>query len=568
MGATRQTIKDIFNGSRTVEVPFFQRSYVWGEDHWERLLLDMEQAAQNSKPYFLGVIILKQQATGTGMASGDIRTVIDGQQRLTTLYILLKVLYLKTNKNYIFNKEFTVTNGDIALQHNHNDVSDFKKIVSLDKDVKIDGTSKIVEAYNYFRDSDTAKKLDTEELKANMKFVVIDLGADEDEQQMFDTINSLGVRLTTAELLKNYFFDKKDIESYEENWKEIFEKDEETKTFWDKEITAGRIKRNNIDLFFSSFLQIKLHDPELKVNANDKKNLSKVVGLFNSYKEFIEKYPIPKPKLIQEIKEYAVLYKDSINFNIVKQELTEKYGIARINAIIFGLENTTLIPYVLYVLKNAHQNEQEGIFMYLESYIMRRIVAPDVVNKNYNKLFSEHLISNEILSKPKLKEIIEKKSDKVNHMPSDAELEIGFKESKLINKQSSGVLYLIESRIRNRRAHGTELHGIKGYSLEHVMPKKWRNHWDKLDTEQEEIKRDKILLTLGNLTIITSSLNASIRDASWQKKKGKKDEKGLNRYASGIDTFSEFLDKEEWDEDIIEERAKFLFKEAAEVWKL
>jgi len=76
-------------------------------------------------------------------------------------------------------------------------------------------------------------------------FVGIDLGIDEDEQQIFDTINSLSVRLTTAELLKNHFFGRNDLNSYDANWKQIFEKDDETKEFWDNEVTAGRTKREN-----------------------------------------------------------------------------------------------------------------------------------------------------------------------------------------------------------------------------------------------------------------------------------------------------------------------------------
>ena len=568
MEAGKRTISDIFNGNRILEIPFFQRSYVWGEEQWERLLQDMELVAQNNKPYFLGSVILKQQITDTERTVGDIRTIVDGQQRLTTLNIFFKILCLRNDINTYFNKVFRLINNDIALEHNHNDIKDFSQIVSLDEEIDIDDESNIIKAYDYFRKNIILEKLDFQKILSKIMFVVIDLGVEEDEQQIFDTINSLGVRLTTAELLKNYFFGRKDIKSYEDNWKEIFEKDTETKSFWDREITAGRMRRNNIDLFFYSFLQIKLQDHNLKVKAEDKKNLSKVEGLFDSYKEFITKYSISKSDLIQEIKEYAILYKENIDFDVIDRELTDEYGIERINAIIFGLDNTTVIPYVLYVLRNVNiQSEQKDIFMYLESYIMRRIVM-HASNKNYNRLFSEELISNESLTKTKLKELIEEKSDKVNYMPSDTELETGFNESKLTNKHSSGVLYLIESSIRNRNVHSTALLGLNRYSLEHIMPKKWGNHWDTVNTEEERLNRNRKLLTLGNLTIITSSLNISIRDANWDtKKEGKKDKKGLKQYASGIDTFSEFLTRSEWNEKVITERAEFLFDKAKTVWK-
>ena len=98
MEATKKTINDILNGGRTLEIPFFQRSYVWEEEQWERMLIDMETICKNNKPYFLGSIILKQKNTSLETV-GDYRTVIDGQQRLTTLAILFKVLSLKMNND-------------------------------------------------------------------------------------------------------------------------------------------------------------------------------------------------------------------------------------------------------------------------------------------------------------------------------------------------------------------------------------------------------------------------------------------------------------------------------------
>lgn len=87
------------------------------------------------------------------------------------------------------------------------------------------------------------------------------------------------------------------------------------------------------------------------------------------------------------------------------------------------------------------------------------------------------------------------------------------------------------------------------------MPKKWQNHWGSLEDEQEIEDRNRKLLTLGNLTIITQSLNASVRDADWQtKKKGHAGKAGLEKYASRIETFSGYLDREAWDEDMINER--------------
>ncbi len=101
------------------------------------------------------------------------------------------------------------------------------------------------------------------------------------------------------------------------------------------------------------------------------------------------------------------------------------------------------------------------------------------------------------------------------------------------------------------------------------MPKKWENHWGKLSNQEDKIKRNRKLLTLGNLTIITQALNSTIRDANWTvKRKGKADKKGLNTYSAGLETMSHYLTLDEWNEQTIEERAKFLYDKAKEIWKI
>lgn len=220
------------------------------------------------------------------------------------------------------------------------------------------------------------------------------------------------------------------------------------------------------------------------------------------------------------------------------------------------------------MLKNVtDQQEQSKIFDYLETYIMRRMVC-HANTKNYNQLFGERFISNNILTKDDLKNFIDKRSDKVNFMPSYSELKNGFNQSKLTNKQAAGILYFLESKIRDRAKHSTSLLGLDRYSLEHLMPKKWENHWGKLPNEQDRINRNRKLLTLGNLTIITASLNSSIRDGNWDvKKSGKANKPGLNQYAAGLDTFSQYSALPTWGESEIVKRADFLYNKAATVWK-
>lgn len=569
MDAGKRTINDIFNGNRILEIPFFQRSYVWDKTQWERLLEDMENISQTNKPYFLGSVILKQQPTTTGNRVGDQRTLIDGQQRLTTLSIFFKVLALKTKDDYEFNRMFKLRDL-IAIQHNHNDIAAYENVMNLIELENLKGFDNITNAYHYFKENINPEKLNINNILSNILFVGIDLSENEDEQQIFDTINSLGVTLTTAELLKNYFFNRNEITIYEDYWKNIFEKNEETKQYWDREITTGRIKRAFIDLFFFSYLQIKIQDKALNIKTEDKIEFSKVENLFESYKKIIQTYlGNDKNGILKEIKEYALIFRNNFDFTIIENELTAQSGIERINAIIFGLDTSTLIPYTLYILKNLQNDiERNELFNFIEAYILRRMVV-HANTKNYNQLFTDRLINNEILSKKQFLEYLEGQADKVNFLPSNEELKQGFNSSCLVNKQAAGILYFIESKIRNRSLQSTQLLGISKYSLEHLMPKKWENNWDKLSTQEDKINRNRKLLTLGNLAIITQALNSTIRDANWAIKcAGKADKKGLNTYAAGLETISQYLSKDEWNEQTIEERASFLYENAKEIWKI
>lgn len=568
MDAGKRMVSEIFTGSKILEVPFFQRAYVWKEENWERFLEDIEDVCRSGSPYFMGSLILKQQMTSSANAVGDVRLVIDGQQRLTTISILMKVLSLKVSAQNKFSRRFLLDDGNPVLCHNRNDLPAFNKIMGLEslEDLLDDG--KITEAYRYFCEHADPAKLNFDTICNKVLFVGIDLDQDDDEQQIFDTINSLGVTLTTAELLKNYFFTRRDIEAYKNDWFNVFEKDEETRNYWDTEITTGRTKRTYIDMFFYSFLLIKIQDPAYGLSTEEKIRYSKFERLFESYKAFIkDKCNGDRISILKEIGEYATLFKNAINQNVLLGELTPEAGIERINAIIFTFDTTTLIPYVLYIEKNITDEEtKNALYDALESYIVRRVVTRQTT-KNYNRLFSERLILNQVLSREELYVYLAKSDDVNNRMPTDTEVTNAFHESVIVNKYAAGVLYLIESKVRARNLHATRLLGVSKYSLEHMMPKKWRNKWIVTDEDFDAAHRDWMLLTLGNLTIITQSLNASIRDADWQTKKtGIGSKGGLIKYADGIETLSDYLTLDEWNEDRIYERAEFLAGKALEIW--
>ena len=130
-----------------------------------------------------------------------------------------------------FNQVFRRLDGTLVIEHNYNTKKDFERILNLNdlEDIPVEGnSSNVIKAYNYFK-GEIAEALatgnntilDLNTLPNLLTFVVISLDANEDEQQIFDTINSLGVTLTTGELLKNYFYNKSSLSLYETTWKPI-----------------------------------------------------------------------------------------------------------------------------------------------------------------------------------------------------------------------------------------------------------------------------------------------------------------------------------------------------------
>lgn len=570
MEAKKINVASLFQGYNLYKVPFYQRSYVWGEDKWSRFLDDMYYVSSTRKSYFLGSIILKQE--NTQMGSADERTIIDGQQRLTTILIFFKTLCLKNPEfRPFFNIQFfTQQTKKISLQHSMNDIKDFTEIINKSEDEAItkSNPSKLIQVYNFFQRNLDATKIDYHALMNNLTLIGIDLNQEDDEQLIFDTINSLSEPLTTGELLKNYFFKEESKEEYEVLWRPVFEEDNETIAFWNDITTQGRIGKTNIDAFLNAMLQIKIHNRSIpNMTAEFRARIKRNDRLFHNYKELISTFHLDKKDFIYELIDYATLYKENFSQDIDSISLPVMPCIERINFIIKNFDSSTLIPYILYVLKNvSDENERNRIYDYLEAYITRRIIAKSS-NNNFSDLFSENLIGGNILTYEALREYIESKGqNQTLAMPSDLLISRAVREYEQNNKRSLSVLYLLETRLRANGHHSTTVFPFEAYSLEHIMPKKWQKHWNLLP-EFDESMREHYIKTLGNHTILNSRLNTSISNSGWQDKlQGNSKNKGLKEYATGLVTIKDFLDLPEWDENEILNRADWLVQRINEVW--
>lgn len=566
MDAGKRQISSYFNGQDYLEIPFFQRSYVWREDLLKRFLESMKLISRTNKDYFMGSIISKFKPLDSS-SKCKIQLIVDGQQRLSTLALFLKVLLHREDNERAFDRMFFSADSadELCLSHNFYDRECFNIIMKQRELAKVESNSLLASAYNFFIDNVNTEDYNSRVIRDRLTFVGISLDEDEDEQVIFDTINSLGVSLTTGELLKNFVFSKDSVDQYLSKWKPVFEDDEDVTYYWSSRTSMGRLSRPNFDNFLYAYLHIKINDPVLKISSNDKLRFRSAENLFGQYKDFLELTKTSFKDFVQDLTSYAKLYKEYISPSILNEEVSKEYGIERLNVIIFGLDSTTLIPYVLFVLKNQdNKDERKEIFRILESYIARRLVCKST-NDNYSDLFALHLINGQILTGKCLLEYLSNIDSSLS-IPSNAELKSGFQNNILLNQRAKGLLYLLESKLNNDR-NATSVRGLNSYSLEHLMPKKWKpTTWPLIDGYTED-DRNYRLKTLGNLTILPTKLNTAISNKAWSEKKAGSSKKGgLDEFAAGLETMKNVLPCETWDEERIILRAQWLYDMAKQIW--
>ena len=241
MDAAKKNIGQIIENSRILRIPFFQRNYVWEDDMWTEFLDTMVtiSSENHEDEYFMGSIIVKKIDTPLMDSRGySIGSVIDGQQRLITLFLFFKVLCDKQNRKEYFKSTFFARDFDgkskIGLEASNEDKEIFDGIIENKITVAEKESSnpysrnKIYQCHKFFTNKDL-DNIDIRKIYALVHFVVIELEEKEDEQQVFDTINSLGVRLTTAELVKNNLFENNEVgkSEHDKYWKKSFENDNE-----------------------------------------------------------------------------------------------------------------------------------------------------------------------------------------------------------------------------------------------------------------------------------------------------------------------------------------------------
>ncbi len=591
-----------------LEIPYFQRSYVWKEKNWEELF---ENLIDNKQSHFIGSIILKRINTVSGETSRF--SVIDGQQRLTTLSILLKACYdnidlsqlddetrsdtsTKLRMMLFYKKDELARERFVKIIHSRLDRENYNKVVNGQAKEFIDNIvldseadrnnpateSEILKCYKYFykklQNSKCASIIWQLLVSDKQNFLVkIDLDSNENEQAIFDSVNSSGVRLTIADTIKNSIFQKmmelmshdddtsEVIEIYNEYWEKTFDTNASTSKYWASVQRIGRINRDNLELLLHSVALIKqFFDPE-------KDN---ILNLADLYKNFINE--MNKDQLVnfvKEIADYGNLYRKVFSTD---QEKSFEYGndIQRLIHILNECDISTLNPYILFLLKE-HPNDNDGKLQQnllkelknIETMVLRYKLC-GVSNKNFNKNVATFIKDN---TKSVKNEMISNK-EYIN----DSAIE---KALRNIPSNKIATILLFWMELYNRSIDPKyDVKDLKyTYSLEHIMPQSWEQNWgiDKVavvtttgdivqNKETANELRRAAIYEIGNMTILNRKLNSSLSNKEMKSKI-----KIMKKYAD-LGIAKEVIDTCEksnnWNEYYIRNRTNDLYKLFIKLW--
>ena len=571
--------KDTLNtyfGQQDVQyiIPFFQRAYVWTAENWsvfwENIEEELWQHEEGIKSeHFIGTIITKDASESWTRARPV--ELIDGQQRITTVALLLKAI-ADTSSGEVENLETYVNNMLVfkdkrgtehhRIVHSRVDEKYFKAILNGQSTEEVDeGTSAIVDGYRYFREqikplTDERRDVLTDVILQKLPIISIELDDRDDEQEIFDTINSLGVRLTIGELLKNYIFRHPNLQPfYESTWLATFEDDEETVKFWDETKTSGRVKRTNLELLLYSYLIVET-GKEVRLDK-----------LYRDYKSYLSGMSTSeKGVFLTKLCDYATDYR---NFPSVEEldKVTIDDREKRLFHVVEYLDISTVYPLLLLIYQKTEAGgERDALLALLESYLVRRQIC-GWSTKNYNRQFIgwiAELKQLENLGEVDLRSVIENNDRGATHMPTDEEVRKGFHQNYMYNRNAREILFLIalaQLKANSRQDVSKSLLGVRSYSVEHIMPKKWQEYWKESGmTEEDKATRTWKLKRLGNLTLITGTMNSSIRHKAWKTKR-----KELKNH-SDLPITKDYLELDEWNEATMASRADDLAEIAVEIW--
>ena len=609
MQSIPRSIYDLFDTKHRYVIPLFQRQYVWSQEiQWEPLWEDVLSKTldrlenRDSHPHFMGAMVFEQLKTFGNQIPAH--TVIDGQQRLTTLQLFLAAFrnvaaefdqqeYADEISTRIFNsglidgtikfegrevERFKVwpTKSDQLYFCNVVEARSRTELEAIYPAVyerrKLKNRPRMVEAYLYFDDVirafitepdsefSVAERIAalSQTLNRDLQVVSIELEENDDAQVIFETLNARGEPLLPSDLLRNFVFRRAEQQGadqnllYERYWKTFEDK------FWHIEDKQGRSKRARIDLFMQHFLALK--------KASD----VSVGHLFEEYKLWI-KSADPYATVEDELSD-LVRYANAF-YQLADASSPSVFG--KFGRRLDVLDVRTIYPLLLYLLADAELGEDdlETAGRYLESYLVRRLICGKTT-KNYNKSFLQ--VMRDLQTRggglEALRNLLLNFTGEAVVWPDDNEFKAGWLNQPVYEsigpRRIELVLRSVEEALRTNFQEDVTINNK--LSVEHVMPQKWEEYWqlptaawpNQLGEPNDDpvARRHKLVQTFGNLTLLVQPLNSAVSNGAYESKRVGIRENSvlrLNKY---------FDDKDQWDEEAIVRRGESLFEVAKRIW--
>lgn len=529
-------------------IPVFQRDYAWTHEQCEKLFEDIVLAFQKDRMHFCGSFVYAPLKSKNHI---DYFIIIDGQQRFTTLYILLKALadcaQEESDKDAL---EKYLFNEDRFNRYGIDEKSKLKlKPVKTDNDQlqllmagKIDSMDKskngvIYHNYMLFKELINAFLNESPDNTVMMIHDGIDnlicadirLDQDDDAQEIFERINSTGITLGLPDLIRNYVLMTDDDQErlYEDYWL----------------ITQELLSKDRLQSFFLDYLNMKLDGFTKESNA------------YADFKQIYRDGQYTNESMLREILHYAKQYHTFCCGNDVLSN--------EINAALFGLRRlnqTTVYLFLFHIFDDFEdgvidQRELGKILNLLLSYSVRRLiceVGSNSLRGLYKTLYSRVFIRGE--NKDHYYDAIVSfllQLTSKDAIPSDADFTLALKERNLYRKNAL-CKYLL-TRVENQ---GKEQVITDNLTIEHIMPqnKNLSTAWQKMLGDDWEVVRDRYLHTLGNLTL--TGYNSELGDKPFQEKKEMLED--MTHITHIVVLYSDVKDKAQWNAAAIESRAERL----------
>ncbi len=600
-----RSIIELFDGKKRFLIPLYQRQYAWKVKPqlnllWEdveraidRLITDRASLSQ----HFMGAIVIAQIKTfGKQVQAFEI---IDGQQRLTTFQLLLSALrdvasaagskYADETQKYLLNDGVMENPAAerFKLWPSLTDRRSFVEIVDRSADLDAiaprpldeDGLVRhSVAAHAYFKEIITKHvmpdgkfdeyRLETlfEALKDGLAVVSIELEGGDDPQTIFETLNSRGVDLTPGDLMRNFIFQRaKGLgqtedgslivdKLYEKHWLPL------DRLFWSEVDSRGRQSRRRLDWMLTDHLAMQIGD------------LVSVESLFENYRRWILDAK-PYSTVITELESITATA-------VVEKRLFEKKKgdpLGDFGRFANAFDVSTAMPLVIYLATEAQVGDKLQIGLaVLESFILRRDICALNI-KNYNKLFVGLIARLRVAEGCKVDALIADLSSReleIDRWPDNHEWRQGWiGRDQYKGSRQPRLRYLLEAIEQQKRSALNENIELKSeLTVEHIMPQGWMDHWpipgfdhledDDVDPEHvaRQTERHGIINKLGNLTLLTHNLNATVSNGPFSVKMP------AVRAHSSLALNRELNAYDHWDEETIAERAAALFQVACYVW--